>query len=115
MDGYTLEAECRDREGNWHNSDIDTRDCDYGVTTRGGRLACEGSGGGGGSAPELVRCESTGNQYKSCPIRQGAEVDLQQQLSLSPCVRDNTWGVNRDGIWVDNGCRAVFRVEDRRY
>jgi hypothetical protein len=113
MDGWTLEAECQDREGKWHFSELDTRNCDSGVTTRGGRLACEG--GGGGSEPELVRCESSDNRYKVCPIRQGAEVDLQQQLSLSPCIRDNTWGVNREGIWVDDGCRAIFRVEDRRY
>ncbi|MFN2240619.1 MAG: DUF3011 domain-containing protein, partial [Thermoanaerobaculia bacterium] len=28
----------------------------------------------------------------------------------SPCVRNQTWGEDRDGIWVDGGCRAEFAV-----
>jgi hypothetical protein len=32
------------------------------------------------------------------------------QRSGSACVQGQTWGFNRDGIWVDRGCRADFEV-----
>ncbi len=35
-------------------------------------------------------------------------VTMQRKLSQSACQRGADWGVDRDGIWVDKGCRAVF-------
>jgi len=29
-------------------------------------------------------------------------------ISGSPCVQDQTWGVDNRGLWVDRGCRAEF-------
>lgn len=113
MDGRTLEAECQDRDGGWRYSELDTEDCDGNrVANRNGRLACEDEDGPPRS--ELIRCESTDNRYKLCPTRDGTRAELERQLSFSPCIRDTSWGTTREGIWVDNGCRAEFRVEDRR-
>ena len=39
-DGYVLTAECRDGQGRWASSAIDTRTCTEAVENRGGALAC---------------------------------------------------------------------------
>jgi hypothetical protein len=33
-----------------------------------------------------------------------------KQKRESPCVQGKTWGYDRNGIWVDGGCRADFEV-----
>jgi hypothetical protein len=61
-----------------------------------------------GDRPEwIVRCESDGGyQYCRADTRNG--VRLYRQLSRSSCQYNNTWGYDRRGVWVDNGCRAEF-------
>lgn len=63
---------------------------------------------GGGDAREF-RCESVCGHYTECAadIRRG--VELVRQLSRTDCRRGETWGYGRRGVWVDGGCRAVFR------
>ena len=36
-----------------------------------------------------------------------------EQRSKAPCVRDRSWGWTRDGVWVDSGCSATFRIRPR--
>ena len=38
------------------------------------------------------------------------DAELVRQISGSPCIRGNTWGVDNRGLWVDRGCRAEFEV-----
>jgi len=57
-----------------------------------------------------ITCESQNNRYTTCMTDTGGGVTLQRQLSDARCVENRTWGVNDQGIWVDKGCRAVFRV-----
>jgi hypothetical protein len=38
------------------------------------------------------------------------QVTLQRQISNSPCVQGQSWGVDRQGLWVDRGCRAIFSI-----
>lgn len=59
-----------------------------------------------------VICESTHNRRQHCRVDTRGGVRLQRQLSNAPCRQNQTWGYNRDGIWVDRGCRAEFRVGD---
>jgi hypothetical protein len=40
-------------------------------------------------------------------------VRLQRQLSDSACIEGRSWGWNRAGIWVDQGCGASFLVTRR--
>ena len=59
---------------------------------------------------QTIRCESDDGRYRQCnaDIRGGAR--LLRQFSSSRCVEGRTWGVNRAGVWVDDGCRAEFET-----
>jgi hypothetical protein len=57
--------------------------------------------------PNLV-CESENNTRKHCRTDTRHGITLVRQLSDNTCVRDRTWGVDRDGVWVTGGCRAEF-------
>ncbi len=56
-----------------------------------------------------VRCESRDYAQTFCAAR-GREVRLARQISRAPCVQGQTWGYERRGIWVDQGCAADFEV-----
>ncbi len=63
-----------------------------------------------------IRCESFDHRYNSCFV--GHDVDrvmIEQQLSRAGCVQGFSWGhdYSRGLVWVDKGCRAVFRVYRR--
>lgn len=62
---------------------------------------------------DVVRCESKGNHRQFCHVEALVRVELKKQLSLSDCKYGETWGYDRDGIWVSNGCRADFIVRMR--
>ncbi|MCK7474177.1 MAG: DUF3011 domain-containing protein [Rhodopseudomonas palustris] len=64
-----------------------------------------------GRRPEAstVTCESTNNEARSCPVDTSGGVRLSQQLSTKGCWENDTWGYDRNKIWVDRGCRAQFR------
>jgi hypothetical protein len=66
-----------------------------------------GQGDGGG---RIVRCESQDGRSRHCnaPVQRGAQ--LLRTLSDSPCIEGRTWGWDRNGVWVDRGCRAEFSV-----
>ncbi|MBS0212871.1 MAG: DUF3011 domain-containing protein [Proteobacteria bacterium] len=63
--------------------------------------------GGGG---QLVTCNSSGYQQQYCPVDTRGGVSLYRRTSSSSCVRGRSWGVDRGGIWVDDGCQAQFMV-----
>ncbi|MCL4837309.1 MAG: DUF3011 domain-containing protein [Thermoanaerobaculia bacterium] len=67
-------------------------------------------GTGTGEGSRMIRCESQKGRRKECSIPRGARVRLEKQLSDTPCRAGRTWGFNRNEIWVDDGCRAVFEV-----
>ncbi len=58
----------------------------------------------------VVRCESDDNRSRFCPADTRGGVRLARQLSDTPCVEGRSWGVRRDGVWVDDGCRAEFVI-----
>ena len=67
------------------------------------------------SQVRTVRCESIGHHYKECYV--GGEVldaYMVQQLSSSDCREGRSWGADwrrgGDYLWVDEGCRGIFRV-----
>ncbi|RDZ28579.1 DUF3011 domain-containing protein [Lysobacter silvisoli] len=67
-------------------------------------------GGNGYQPNNVVRCESTDNRYVRCPYYGRGHVEVQRQLSKTYCQYGQNWGVERNSIWVDNGCRADFGV-----
>lgn len=69
----------------------------------------EGSAQGSGLAGTL-KCESRNDGRKHCAVDNidTQSVSLKRKLSQSRCQRGSSWGVDRNGIWVDEGCRAEF-------
>jgi hypothetical protein len=61
-------------------------------------------------ASGLTVCESHEYRYNFCATGRVRSVQLVQQRSQAPCVQGRSWGWTRDGIWVDHGCEAAFRV-----
>jgi len=65
-----------------------------------------------GSENNIMVCESHRYKRNYCPAYLGGrDVFMLNQLSSSSCL--NNWGYDRNGVWVTNGCRAEFVVEDR--
>jgi len=80
-------------------------------------------GGGGGWRPGPgwdnrfnVGCSSDNYQYTFCSVDVGhrGRVYFDRQTSNSACIEGRTWGWNRAGIWVNQGCAGIFTV-DRRW
>ena len=68
-------------------------------------------------AEDIVRCESNKDRRTYCDVRhaEDANIEIDRQLSDTPCTEGFSWGRDRRGIWVDRGCRAEFAVYyDRR-
>ena len=66
-------------------------------------------------ADEVVTCKSHDYKYEHCNIRSAGYVALQKQLSSTRCEQGRTWDYDRRGIWVDDGCKAEFLVENDDY
>lgn len=62
---------------------------------------------------DTIRCESNGGNYKVCSVDTRGGVRLSRQLSSQGCWQNDTWGYDRNRIWVNRGCRAEFWVGDR--
>ena len=68
----------------------------------------------GGATPafaEQITCQSDQDRPDACTtVLPGSRVRLVEQLSRTPCVEGQNWGVdtNHGSIWVSRGCRAVF-------
>src|SRR5438445_2240214 len=71
----------------------------------------------GGATPafaEQITCQSDQDRPDACTtVLPGSRVRLVEQLSRTPCVEGQNWGVdtNHGSIWVSRGCRAVFDVQ----
>lgn len=59
---------------------------------------------------ERVICESHKNRYAYCDVGGIRNAELVRQYSSSSCVYRRTWGYDRGGVWVTQGCRAEFLV-----
>jgi len=104
-----------DRGGVW----VD-RGCGALFADRHGRGDYEESGGwrppSGWDQRFQVRCDSNDYQYNFCAVDLGGRgrAYLARQISGSPCIEGQTWGWNRAGIWVVQGCAGTFTI-DRRW
>jgi hypothetical protein len=66
--------------------------------------------GYGGQPRQVFRCESRDKRYSYCTIPTRGQVEIYKQQSSSPCQYGNSWGVERNRVWVSDGCRADFAV-----
>ncbi|MFN3842192.1 MAG: DUF3011 domain-containing protein [Rehaibacterium terrae] len=76
-----------------------------------GRGHGRGRGGAIGIHPVFVTCESHRGRTQWCdaPLGRGG-VRLVEQYSRAACIEGRTWGWDRRGIWVADGCRGEFAV-----
>ncbi len=60
-------------------------------------------------------CQSNDQRYRFCTLDMGpgGTARIEKQLSSARCIAGRTWGYNRAGVWVDQGCRARFVVVRR--
>ena len=63
-------------------------------------------------ADDVVTCESRNNRYQSCTLPRAGYVSLERTLSGAECRQGRSWDYDRRQVWVDDGCRATFRVHD---
>src|SRR5205814_3814835 len=62
------------------------------------------------AAQQSITCEANNNNRKYCGSYNPDQVRFDRQISGSPCIQGRTWGVDRQGLWVEQGCRAVFII-----
>lgn len=65
-----------------------------------------------GGQPATILCESKNNTRNHCRTDTRWGVTLVRQVSDNACVRGRSWGYDKDGIWVDEGCRGEFTLGD---
>ncbi len=61
---------------------------------------------------DTIRCESQNGNYQSCQADTRGGVRLSRQLSSQGCWQNDTWGYDRNRIWVARGCRAEFQTNN---
>jgi len=64
------------------------------------------------AAQTLVTCESVNGNRQVCRVDTSGGVTIHRQLSSTPCVQGRNWNLARGLIWVENGCRAQFLVNN---
>jgi len=69
----------------------------------------DGGGGNWGRRGEIT-CDSNGYRYNYCNADTQGRVSLVREVSTGKlCNQGRGWGYDNGGIWVDRGCRGVFR------
>ena len=68
-----------------------------------------GWGGGGNRGPQVIECNSIKYEPARCNANTHSGVQIDRVLG-GECLQNRTWGWDRGGIWVNNGCRARFRI-----
>ncbi|WP_306249987.1 DUF3011 domain-containing protein [Parvularcula sp. IMCC14364] len=67
--------------------------------------------GNSNNQSEFVRCKSEDFRKRTCRLNgRIRNVSLYDRESKAQCRRGNDWGYRNNQIWVQNGCRGVFRV-----
>ena len=86
-----------------------------GLSNSAARAAGAGTHAEAGMAPaqgpnqNLITCESNNGKRNFCPIGDPRQsVQMVRQISNSACIQGQTWGYDKQRIWVDRGCRADF-------
>jgi Protein of unknown function (DUF3011) len=62
---------------------------------------------------QRITCQSQNGRYRFCDVNTRGGVRFIRQISNAECRQGSTWGYDRNGIWVDQGCSAEFAVRDR--
>src|SRR5262249_48876866 len=57
---------------------------------------------------QSIYCASEDGRRHYCGVDTRGGVTLARQHSDASCIKGQTWGYDRGGVWVDRGCRADF-------
>jgi Protein of unknown function (DUF3011) len=109
--------EYRDRDRNSSDRDRSYSDRDRGYSDRDRSYSDRDRGYSNGGYSDrggdrvVVSCASNDGRRHYCQVDSGSgDIRLRRQVSEAACRRDDSWGVDRRGIWVDHGCAADFEV-----
>lgn len=70
-----------------------------------------GGPGWGHDRAQYVSCASGGYRLERCAVNGFIRnAQLVRQDSSSACVLGQSWGYERNTVWVDRGCRATILV-----
>ena len=64
------------------------------------------------NARGIVTCQSSGGLTWCPAVTSWRGARLVSQLSQAPCLQNQSWGFDAQGIWVDKGCRGTFEAGD---
>lgn len=98
-----------DRRGVWVSQGCRAEFIVHSPRHRGGQYS--GGHGYGHDEVDTIVCESLGQRTTRCPVRIRRGAELINQISRADCIEDETWGYDRNGIWVAQGCRGEFAVD----
>ncbi|WP_051943329.1 MULTISPECIES: DUF3011 domain-containing protein [Luteibacter] len=57
---------------------------------------------------DTVNCFSDNGRRSYCRVP-WRDARLIRQDSKTACIRGRTWDMDRNGLWVDDGCRGIFQ------
>ncbi len=107
-----IAGDCNGRNWNLGRDSIQVRGgCravfQYQIGGRGGNYGGGYGGGNQGGFAGVIKCESWQFRPARCnaPTRGGVQL---QRVIAGDCREGQTWGWDRNGIWVNGGCRAEF-------
>lgn len=64
----------------------------------------------GRSSSQIITCDSNDHRLRRCNVSIRRDARLIRQTSRNACVEGRSWGWDRDGVWVNGGCRGQFQV-----
>jgi hypothetical protein len=65
---------------------------------------------------DRIRCASRDYRYAFCETNgRVVRARIVDRHSKRPCLQDYSWGIEANGIWVDDGCDADFDVVVRGF
>jgi len=64
-----------------------------------------------GSTDNLIEAEVQGLREQVLVLSRSDFIEVIEQRSQAPCIQGRTWGYQSDGIWVAQGCSAVFALQ----
>ena len=70
------------------------------------------AGFAGSALAGQVTCASDGGKYRECRLDGDGDIVMKQQLSKAACTKNVSWGETGDGVYVKNGCRAIFETRN---
>ena len=63
-----------------------------------------------GTPIPTVTCSSKPGERQHCPADTSKGVVLARSVGQAPCLLGKSWGYDNAGVWVSDGCSAVFVV-----